>query len=144
MVTTKNKVKLKKPFGVFTDVGETCDVESINDGVVTVKLWDGHTFACMLYKEFEEHFEVIPTKTWSEWATKEKYVTFPNGEMKPIQFSYRSDGKRVQVRYGNFRAKSSCSPCDDFDLRKGINIAFWRLAKKLIAKHIDERIKREY
>lgn len=144
MITTKDKIKLKKPMGVFTNVGEVCDVVGINEeGIISFKFGPGH-MGCMSHNELEKYFEVIPKKSWSEWATKEKYVTFPNGEMKLIQFSYRSDGKGVQVRHGDFRAESSCSPCDDFDLGKGINIAFLRLAKKLIAKHIDEKIKREY
>lgn len=144
MITTKDKIKLKKPMGVFTNVGEECDVVGVNEeGIISFKFGPGH-MGCMSYDELEKYFEVIQKKSWSEWVTKEKYVTFPNGEMKLIQFSYRSDGKSVQVRHGNFRTKSSCSPCDDFNLNKGIRIAFLRLAKKLIAKHIDEKIKREY
>ena len=121
MVTTKNKVRLKKP---FTSVGEVCNVESIDGGVVTIKFGDGYTFGCMPYKEFEEYFEVIPHKTWSKWATKERCIAFYNGEIETIQFSYRSNGKMVQARHGRLRAESSCSPCDNFDLKKGIDIAF--------------------
>lgn len=144
MITTKDKIKLKKPMGVFTNVGEVCDVVGVNEeGIISFKFGPGH-MGCMSYDELKKYFEVIQKKSWSEWATKEKYVTFPNGEVELIQFSYRSNGKVVQVRHGHFRAESRCSPCDNFDLKKGIEIAFMRLAKKLVAERIDNRIKREY
>ena len=81
MVTTKNKVKLKKPFGVFTDVGKVYDVESINGGVITIKFGDGYTFGCMPYKEFEEYFEVscggLPQ---GEWILG--YLLLPRGRVQ--------------------------------------------------------------
>lgn len=63
--------------------------------------------------------------------------------IETIQLSYRSNGKMVQARHGRLRAESSCSPCDNFDLKKGIDIAFLRLVKKIVAERIDNIIQRE-
>ena len=144
MITTKDKIKLKKPMGVFTNVGEICDVVGISDeGVISFKFGSGHV-GCMSYDELDKYFEVIPSRTWSEWKEKCRWITGPDGEPWGIEFSYRYNGKRVQVRCGNIQEESGCSPCDNFDLEKGIEIAFLRLTKKLYPEYIDEMIKREY
>lgn len=56
MLVKGDKIKLVKPMGVFTNVGEICDVVDINeDGVISFKFGKVH-MGCMSIDEFNKYF----------------------------------------------------------------------------------------
>ena len=142
MITTKDKIKLKKPMGVFTNVGEICDVVGISDeGVISFKFEPGHV-GCMSYDELDKYFEVIPGKAgWSEWIRYAVTYCDNYGVKFTCPVYYRHNNKRVEMKGDGLKSKSSCSPVDKFELNVGLKIAKLRFIKKQICRNIDDEIK---
>ena len=58
MLVKDDKIKLVKPMGMFTNVGEICDVIDVSDsGVITFKFGNGMHMGCMSSDEFKKYFE---------------------------------------------------------------------------------------
>ena len=56
MLVKGDKIKLVKPIGMFTNVGEICDVVDVSeDGVISFKFGGVH-MGCMSYDEFDKYF----------------------------------------------------------------------------------------
>lgn len=59
-MTKEDKIKLVKPMGAFTNVGEVCDIVDISeDGIISFKFGEGVHLGCMSYDEFERYFEIV-------------------------------------------------------------------------------------
>lgn len=76
-------------------------------------------------------------RTWSEWYLKEIRFTDINGKDIRRNYSYRTNGKKVQVKCGAFKAEASCCENDEFEIEKGLKLA----KERLIAKWLDHQIK---
>lgn len=142
-----DKIKLVRPMGAFTNVGEVCEVTDIRgDGSIWFRFGGVH-LGCMSYDEYEKYFKPIKEKVkreWSEW--KDSTYNFDIGcyilnnrlSIKDAgDLQYRSNGKRIQVRTyldGNyFRASSTCCDRDTYDFYKGMSLAVQRLFVKIIS-----------
>lgn len=59
-MTKEDKIRLVKPMGAFTNVGEVCDIVDISeDGIISFKFSEGVHLGCMSYDEFERYFEIV-------------------------------------------------------------------------------------
>ena len=62
-MTKGDRIKLIKSMGVFTNVGEICDVVDVTtDGIISFKFGNGKHLGCMSYDEFEKYFELVESK----------------------------------------------------------------------------------
>lgn len=136
-----DRIKLVKPMGAFTNVGEICEVVDVNEGgVISFKFGNGLHLGCMSYDEFLKYFEMVeekPKRVWSEW---ERYsITFNNIRNVPIrvEVEYRENGKKVQVRANGIKGESTCSKCDEFDIAKGLDLA----VKRFIVKYLRDSLR---
>ena len=137
-----DKIKLVKPMGVFTNVGEICEVIDIAEGGVISFRFGGRHLGCMSYDEYLKYFEKVEEskhkkhKSWSEW--KETRISFYDLNnrliLRPVR--YRDNGKKVQVRSGCIKAESSCYKTDIFDFDKGFDLA----VKRLIVKYLGNQV----
>ena len=107
-----DKIKLVKPMGVFTNVGEVCEVTDIMDGGVICFRFGGIHLGCMSYDEYEKYFEPVIEKAkreWSEWRCLPYDINcdyqigyhdlyFTNSVRDEGHLWCRDNGKRVQVR----------------------------------------------
>ena len=126
--------------GVFDNIGEICEVTDIQEGGVICFKFGGCHLGCMSYDEYEKYFEKVeePVKrTWSKWYLNEIRFTDINGKNVRCNYLYRTNGKKVQVRSGSFKAEATCYKDDTFDLSKGLNLA----KKRLIVKYLDNQVK---
>lgn len=58
MLNKGDKIRLITPMGMFTNVGEICDVIDVSDsGVITFKFGNGMHMGCMSADEFKKYFE---------------------------------------------------------------------------------------
>ena len=57
MLVKGDKIKLVKPMGLFTNVGEVCDVINVEHGIITFQFGEGMHMGCMSDNEFEKYFE---------------------------------------------------------------------------------------
>ena len=59
------------------------------------------------------------------------------GSKKTINYQSRTNGKKVQVRSGAFKAEATCCKDDVFDFEKGLALA----KSRLIVKYLDNQVK---
>lgn len=145
-----DKIKLIKPMGVFTNVGEICEVVDVNeDGVISFRFGENREhLGCMSYNEFEKYFELVKKNTWTIWEAYKFTYNNLEGSNKNIWVEYRTNGKVVQLRTCDYekdkfvKASSTCNSTDDFLLEKGLVIAEKRLIIKLLNKELDRYLKR--
>ena len=137
-----DKIKLVKPMGVLTNIGEVCEVTNvIDDGIITFRFGNGLHLGCMSYDEFLKYFEMIeekPKRLWTEWRHGEEVFYDLNNRPVFLRFSYRDNGKKVQVRAGNLKSESTCSKYDTFNIDTGFIIAKKRLIVKYLANQAKE------
>lgn len=140
-----DRIKLKAPMGVFTNVGEVCEVVDVAEGGVISFRFGGQHLGCMSYDEYKKYFEdVLPKakREWSEWLPT--YCTFVDldGQSISLDIYFRENGKKTQVKYPLdiehfIQAESTCHNCDEFDEDKGVDLA----TKRLIVKYLDRQVK---
>lgn len=135
-----DKIKLVHKMGVFDNIGEICEVTDIQEGGVICFKFGGCHLGCMSYDEYEKYFEKVetPTKrTWSKWYLNEIRFTDINGKDVRFNYLYRTNGKKVQIRCGEFKAEATCCEDDEFEIEKGLNLA----KKRLVVKYLDNQVK---
>lgn len=136
-----DRIKLVKKMGVFDNIGEICEVTDIQEGGVICFKFGGCHLGCMSYDEYEKYFEKVETpvkKPWSEWSLHfEMICPDIRGGKKTINYQSRTNGKKVQVRSGAFKAEATCCKDDVFDLEKGLALA----KSRLIVKYLDNQVK---
>lgn len=135
-----DRIKLVKKMGVFDNIGEICEVTDIQEGGVICFKFGGCHLGCMSYDEYEKYFEKVETpvkKPWSDWEIEKICFTDINDNRKIDYYRYRTNGKKVQVRCGAFKAEATCCKDDVFDFEKGLALA----KSRLIVKYIDNQVK---
>lgn len=145
-----DKIKLVKPMGMFTNVGEICEVVDVNeDGVISFKFGkNGLHLGCMSYNEFEKYFELVKKNTWTAWERYKFAYNNLERSYKYIWVEYRTNGKVVQLRTYDYekdkfvKASFMCNSTDNFSLEKGLVLAEKRLIIKLLNKELDRYVKR--
>ncbi|EGT3659681.1 TPA: hypothetical protein KRH68_000775 [Clostridioides difficile] len=129
MLIEGTKIRLMKEIQGFEmlKIGDIFVITSVgNNGAIHFKTDYGMGF--MNYSELKKYFEVaIETKKkehiWSEWRTTTALGT--NETCK-----YRTNGKKVEVRMGDFKASATCHDSDEFDFNKGIKLCLARIEVK--------------
>ncbi|WP_313069905.1 hypothetical protein [Lacrimispora sp.] len=136
-----DKIKLVKPMGAFTNVGEVCEVTDVTEGGVISFRFGGVHLGCMSYDEYEKYFEpyeepVKVEREWTEWEECEIEYVNENG-LSDVIIETRDNGKKYQVRtvdfFVNLRAESTCSPSDEFNFEVGYDLTVARLRAKMAA-----------
>lgn len=143
-----DRIKLKRKMGMFTNIGEVCEVTDISDdGTICFKCSLG--FGCMSYNEYEKYFdpviEEIPTpKVWSEWESYDVFFTDFNESKELVHCEWRTNNKSIQIRVKdntNIKSKTSCYKEDEFNLATGFKIVLNRLYINWLKSRLKERIK---
>lgn len=140
-----DKIKLIKPMGVFTNIGEICEVIDVGEGgVISFKFGNGLHLGCMSYDEFQKYFELVkekPKRKWSEWKREEvSFNNIFNTQIK-IGVRYRENGKKVQIKAYGIKGESTCSKYDEFDIVKGFELAKKRFIVKFLEKSVIDYAK---
>ena len=132
-----DKIKLIKPMGAFTNIGEICEVIDVNEGgVISFKFGNGLHLGCMSYDEFLKYFEMVeekPKRVWTEWQRGEVKVYNQFNTLITVGVRYRDNGKKVQVKANGIKAESTCSKYDEFDFEKGYKLATSRFKVKYLS-----------
>lgn len=136
---TGDKIKLVKPMGAFTNVGEVCEVTDVAEGGIISFRFGGVHLGCMSYNEYEKYFEkvdYVEKKNWTAWYKDDISFYDLNDDVVTIEILYRDNGRKVQVKYDSYRAESTCNKVDTFDLDKEFELAM----KRLIVKYLDGQV----
>lgn len=77
-------------------------------------------------------------KPWSQWSLPFEMI-LPDIKYgkKIVNYQSRTNGKKVQVRSGVFKAEATCCKDDVFDFEKGLALA----KSRLIVKYLDNQVK---
>lgn len=126
----------------FKRVGETFEVANILES--SFMLRDAKTkvaLGVVSFEDFKKHFvKEDDFKGWTPWTS---FVGI-DGQTDVL---YRTNGKRVQVKFLTDKVKSEacCNTVNDFDLFFGLQIAYTRCYNKALAKRkqkLEEELKR--
>ncbi|HBF5723191.1 TPA: hypothetical protein P5O16_001349 [Clostridioides difficile] len=129
MLIEGTKIRLMKEIQGFEmlKIGDIFVITSVgNNGAIHFKTNYGMGF--MNYSELKKYFEVVidikkKEHIWSEWKTATVLGT--NKTCK-----YRTNGKKVEVRIGDFKASATCHDSDEFEFNKGIKLCLARIEVK--------------
>lgn len=123
-----DRVVLIKEFGKLRTVGEVYEIANITEE--TFILRDARTkiaVAVIDIKDFEEYFrKEDEVKTWTPW-------TVFNVDDGRVAF-YRTNRRKVEVKYDGFKSTAYCSKGDEFNLHFGISLAYRRCLIKQSVK----------
>lgn len=126
----------------FSKVGECFEVANILNGE-SFLMRDAITktaIGVVSFNDFEKHFvRESERKGWTDW---QKFV----GGYCENNVMYRTNNKKVQVRglTDKITAEACCCKDDDFNLTRGIMLAYFRYLIKSLAKEkdkLEERLK---
>lgn len=119
----------------FRKVGDVFEIANILDNALLLR--DSRTkvaLGIISFEELEEYFTHEPNhKGWTNWTP---LVGFDGQN----DASYRTNGKKVQVRFltNKVRAEACCCRDDDFNLTFGLRVAYLRCLNKALEKQKHE------
>ena len=139
MISIGSVIKMTKNIANFNMVGEKFSVTAIaEDGTITFSAPFG--VGLMSPKELNEHFETVeeavaPKFVWTKWIDEE--------DGKFGHFAYKTNNKKVKVKWGGCVCGATCHPTDKFDYKVGCRIALARCYLKFVlrdyyAKEVNE------
>lgn len=94
-------------------------------------------FRIMKDNEREKYSNKTVKRSWTKWYLNEIRFTDINGKDVRCNYLYRTNGKKVQIRCGAFKAEATCCKDDEFEIEKGLNLA----KKRLIVKYLNNQVK---
>ena len=124
-------VLTKELNGKFNQVGEVFEIANILDNSFLLR--DTKTrvaIGVVGFEDFEKCFvHEEKHKGWTPWT---RFVGFDGQN----DASYRTNGKKVQVRFltSKTKAEACCCKGDDFNLAFGIRVAYLRCLNKALAE----------
>lgn len=141
-----DKIKLVKPMGAFTNVGEICEVIDVAEGgVISFKFGNGRHLGCMSYDEYLKYFEPViepvkPKRVWTSWEKINFTYYDINGKIFSRCGFARHNTKRVQVKFPAYklRTEASCHCEDSFNYQTGLELATKRLIVKILNYEIEK------
>ena len=146
MLTKNCKIKLIKPMGVFTNVGEICEVVDVAEGgVISFRFGPGKMhLGCMSYDEYLKYFEPViievkKVRPWHPWAKATLKFYDINYEVSYCDVYYKHNEKRLKIKSEDWgvTAEACCHYEDEFDVKKGLELA----SKRLLVKILDKQVK---
>ena len=152
MITKGSQIELIKPMGLFTNVGEVCEVVNVTeDGVISFRFGEGRHLGCMSYDEYGKYFKEyekpnkINKKPWTKWEKTNLFYFDMDAQKACVPIKYRYNGYRVQLqtdyKENNLKARASCHSTDTFDLETGLDLASARLVVKLLNREVENMAK---
>lgn len=130
MLTKGMKIKLVKPMGVFTNVGEVCEIIEVVDNTIAFTFGaNGVHLGVMNYDEFEKYFEIYeePEEEVKAVVVDPEYIEYLI-EKSDVTIDTNLDCTVVTVKLPNGFVISEFSP---YNKEKGIEICMNRISEKL-------------
>ena len=135
MIKKGKKIKLVKPMGVFTNVGEVCDVIDVVDGVIIFSFGGGLHMGCMSEDEFEKYFEKYeePKPVKVNTVTSEQIEEIMNHSKVTVQTMFdKCTVVTCQLPNGFVIVESSaCVAPANYDKDMGVEICMQRITDKV-------------
>lgn len=132
-----DKIKLKKGIGTLRHIGAICEVTDVSeDGIISFRYKNKYE-GCISEDVCMKYFTTL--HKWTEWEYG-VWTNYSIGNRQPFTFWYRYDGKTVQVKHKEYKAKASCHKNDKFDIDVGLSIAVKRLMIKILTNQIGHQI----
>ena len=133
MLVKGDKIKLVKPMGVFTNVGEICEVVDVSvEGVISFKFGGVH-MGCMSIDEFNKYF-VKYEEPKPITVTAERIEQVMNDSKVTVQTLFgKCTVVACQLPSGFVIVESSaCVDSKNYDEKMGIEICMSRIKDKVL------------
>lgn len=146
MLNKGDKIELVAPMGLFTNIGEICEVMDIGgDGLIWFKFGNGMHMGCMSPDEFDKYFKKYeePEETlavdgeYVDWAIENSEINVSTMHDKCTIVTCKLPNGFVIVE------SSSCVDPKNYDKELGVEICMERIANKvyeLEAYHIQQTL----
>lgn len=108
-----------------------------DDDMIEFHLNESSWCCSNLINELEKYSNKTVKRSWTKWYLNEIRFTDINGKDVRCNYLYRTNGKKVQIRCGAFKAEATCCKDDEFEIEKGLNLA----KKRLVVKYLDNQVK---
>lgn len=135
-----DKIKLKKKIGTFGHIGAICTVIDVSeDGIISFRYKNKYE-GCISEDVRAEYFDEV--HKWSEWRKKNGGNYFnSDGRFYAFVYEYRTDGKKIQVRSGKYKAEACCHKDDTYNEEIGLFLASNRLFIKILQDMVNSEIR---
>lgn len=146
MLNKGDKIELVAPMGLFTNIGEICEVMDIGgDGLIWFKFGNGMHIGCMSPDEFDKYFKKYeePEDTL---AVDDEYVDWliENSEINVITAHGKCTVVTCQLPSGFVIVESSsCVDPKNYDKNLGVEICMKRIKDKIYeleAYHLQQTL----
>jgi len=130
MVKSGDKLVLKKAMGTFKDVGEVCDVISVEDGIIAFKFGGGMHLGYMSDDELEKYFtiQVDAPKVNAD----DIQCMIENSEIKTQTLFDKCTVVAMKLENGFVITEASaCVSPENYDEKIGYDICMKRIIDKL-------------
>ena len=135
-----DKVVLTKCFNRHNKIGGVYEIGNITDnGFIIRDAVSKIAIGLVNFHDFFSCFEKQEDKRWTDWS-----IAHYDGESDndaDVLINYRTNGKKVEVKAFGCKGVASCMPDDNFNLSKGIYIAFLRCKLNYIEKRRSNLLK---
>lgn len=132
MLVNGDKIRLIRPMGEFTNIGEVCDVTSVaEDGTISFRFGCcGIHLGCMSYNEFEKYFEKVDTTPTVTQKQIDELID--NSKIKVLTVFDKCTVVCVRLPNGFVLTHSSaCASPENYDEALGVDICLAKIKEKL-------------
>lgn len=128
-----DKVVLTKSFDRYNQVGAVYEIGNVVDnGFIIRGVHSKLAIGLINFHDFFSCFEKQEDKKWTDWSFA--HYDGESDNDADVLINYRTNGKRVEVKAYGCKGVASCMPDDNFNLSKGIYIAFLRCKSAFLSK----------
>lgn len=133
MLVKGDKIKLVNPMGMFTNVGEVCEVIDVSDGIISFKFGNGMHMGCMSPDEFTKYFEKYEEPKTTKFVDMERVEDIMEHSKIIVHKVFdKCTVVACKLPSGFVIVESSaCVYPDDYDEEMGIDICLNRIMDKI-------------
>jgi hypothetical protein len=132
MLANGDKIKLVKPMGVFTNVGEICEVVSVDSNAISFKFGNGMHLGIMSVDEFERYFEKYEEPVAPTITLKQIEEIIENSEILVNTIFDKCTIVTCKLPNGFVITESSaCVSPENYNEEMGFNICIDKIADKI-------------
>lgn len=131
MIKAGDKIVLKKEMGAFNNIGEVCEVISVNDNIISFKFGHGQHLGCMSEDELNRYFK---TEVKDAPTVTNQMITniIDNSEIKTDTVYGKCTIVTMKLENGFIITESSaCVSEENYDEKIGYDICMNKIINKL-------------
>lgn len=132
MIKKGDKIVLKAPMGIFTNIGEICPVLEVESGVITFSFNNGMHMGCMSADEYEKYFDKYEEPKVNTVTQEQIDEILDNSEIEAWTVFDKCTVVVCQLPNGFVLVESSaCVSPENYDEEMGVEICMNKITDKV-------------